>query len=80
MCNVKIFTVGEEYIISRRNEIHNHQDNQAKLNTQIINASVKRKAMDDISERPSKLIHSVLNENGKVSTILLRINIYNSTF
>jgi hypothetical protein len=35
--------------------------------------------MDDISERPSKLIHNVLIENGKVSTILFRINIYNNT-
>jgi hypothetical protein len=30
--------------------------------------------MDDISERLSKLIHNVLIENGKVSTILFRIN------
>jgi hypothetical protein len=35
--------------------------------------------MDDISERPSKLIHNIFIENGKVSTILFRINIYNNT-
>jgi hypothetical protein len=55
MCNAIIFTVCKEYIISRRNEIHNREENLAKLNAQILNTGVKRKPMDYISERLSKL-------------------------
>ena len=38
--------------------MHNHDaDSEACLNRQILNTSVKRKAMEDLCERPLKLIH-----------------------
>ena len=43
------------------NVMHNHdEDSEACLNRQILNNSVKRKAMEDLCERPRKLIHKVL--------------------
>jgi hypothetical protein len=44
-----------------RNVIHSHDaDSKACLNRQILNNSVKRKAMEDLCERPHKLIHKEL--------------------
>jgi hypothetical protein len=41
--------------------MHNHDvKSDACLNRQILNNSVKRKAMEDFSERPRKLIHKEL--------------------
>jgi hypothetical protein len=41
--------------------MHNHDaDSEACLNRQILNSSVKRKAMEDLCERPHKLIDKVL--------------------
>jgi hypothetical protein len=41
--------------------MHNHDaDSEACLNRQILNNSVKRKAMEDLCERPRKLIHREL--------------------
>ena len=41
--------------------MHNHDaDSEACLNRQILNNSVKRKAMEDLCERPRKLIHKEL--------------------
>jgi len=41
--------------------MYNHDsDSEACLNRQILNNSVKRKAMEDLCERPRKLIHEEL--------------------
>ena len=41
--------------------MHNRDaDSEACLNRQIFNNSVKRKAMEDLCERPRKLIHKEL--------------------
>jgi len=41
--------------------MHNHAaDNEASLNRQILNNSVKRKAVECMCERPRKLIHKEL--------------------
>jgi hypothetical protein len=49
--------------------MHNHEaDSEACLNRQILNNSVKRKAMEDFSERPRKLIHKEL-QNQYVNTL-----------
>ena len=43
------------------NVMHNHDaDSEACLNRQILNNSVKRKAMEVLRERPRKLIHKEL--------------------
>lgn len=69
-CNSKIFTLGEELLISRKDDSHNHLNDNKKLNRQIISGGVKRKAEEDISARPSKLIHRMLKENKGKSSIL----------
>jgi hypothetical protein len=41
--------------------MHSHDaDSEAYLNRQILNNSVKRKAIEDLCERPRKLIHEEL--------------------
>jgi hypothetical protein len=41
---------------------HNHnKDSEARLNRQILNNSVERKAVEDLCERPRKLIHKELH-------------------
>lgn len=50
-----IFTVGSESLFTRSDTGYNHE--KKYLNTHIINASVKRKATQDICEKPSKMIH-----------------------
>jgi hypothetical protein len=45
----------------RGDVMHNRDaDSEACLNRQIFNSSVKRKAMDDLCERPHKLVHREL--------------------
>jgi hypothetical protein len=42
--------------------MHNHDaDIEACLNRQILNNSVERKALEEFSERPRKLIHKELH-------------------
>jgi hypothetical protein len=54
MCN-------ESREIFRGNVMHNHEaDSETCLNRQILNNSIKRKAMEDLCERPCKLIHEEL--------------------
>jgi hypothetical protein len=65
-CKAKIYTLGRENVISRSDLNHNHQSDDQKLARKIISNGVKRKAVDDIAERPSKIIHSVLKENNNV--------------
>jgi hypothetical protein len=44
--------------------MYNHDaDSEACLNRQILNNSVKRKAMGDVCERPRKLIHEELRSH-----------------
>jgi len=56
---------------------------EQKVARKIISNGVKRKAVDDMAERPSKIIHSVLKENPnlialKTSDInCVRQNVYN---
>lgn len=46
---------------------HNHEaESELILNRQKIRNSLKRKATENICDRPSKLIHSSLKESGKL--------------
>jgi hypothetical protein len=48
--------------------IHNHKkDNIQKLDRQKISNSIKRKAIDDPSVRPSKVLHTVLQKSGSLN-------------
>lgn len=82
-CNATVFTIGPELLVSRGNLIHSHEANEPKLNRKIISNSCKRKAVDDISEKPSKIIRKVLATNlpESLTTIdvsYIRKTIYNS--
>lgn len=62
-CNAKVFTIGHDNIISRQDRVHNHENDLNLLNRQVISASVKRKAIENLAEKPAKLIHSAINQN-----------------
>ena len=62
---------------------HCHNANVEQLNRQIVSTSCKRKAIDDLSEKPAKIIRRELQDN-LPSTIntsdvaLIRKNLYNA--
>lgn len=74
-CNAKVFTLGSDNIISRKETLHNHEKDIKKLNRQILSVASKRKATEDITERPSKIIHSVIKENTDTMNSLTRTDI-----
>jgi hypothetical protein len=52
---------------------HNHnKDSEANLNRQTLNNSVERKAVEDLCERPRKLIHKELQSQDLNSLNLSR--------
>nr|CAI5855532.1 unnamed protein product [Callosobruchus analis] len=70
-CLAKLYTVGAEYTVTR------------KMERKIVTTSCKRKAEEDISEKPSKIIKSALSnhlpENLSATDVsLIRRNLYNS--
>ncbi len=63
--------------------MHRHGVDETKLNRQIVSATVKRKATEELCERPSKIIRSVLSENlpqsfTKRDRDYVRRNMYNA--
>ncbi|XP_056633558.1 uncharacterized protein LOC130443111 [Diorhabda sublineata] len=81
-CSANVFTVGPEFTISRKNLNHNYEADEKKLNRTIISNSCKRKAEDDISEKPSKIIRRELSSNlpqtmTTTDVEYVRRNIYN---
>lgn len=62
-CTAKIFTVGSDYIISRTENDHNHPPEVQKVNRQIVSTACKRKAIEDIAEKPSKIIRCELEKS-----------------
>ncbi|KAF0753932.1 Uncharacterized protein FWK35_00014965 [Aphis craccivora] len=45
---------------TEKNVNHNHQIDLQKLQRPFVSASAKRKATDDICERPAKILHRIL--------------------
>lgn len=63
-CSAKVYTVlGPDHVISRTDIDHNHEADVPKVNRHIISTNCKRKAKDDISEKPSKIIRRELEVN-----------------
>ena len=62
-CNTNVFNIGHDIIISRLDQVHNHENDLNLLNRQVISVIVKRKAVENIAEKPAKLIHSAINQN-----------------
>nr|CAI5851702.1 unnamed protein product [Callosobruchus analis] len=82
-CLAKLYTVGAEYTVTRSELIHNHESDETTLERKIVTTSCKRKAEEDISEKPSKIIKSVLSNHlpenvSSTDVSLIRRNLYNS--
>jgi len=63
-CSVQLYTLNS--VFSKISGSHNHELEQNVLNRQKINNSVKRKAEQDVNQRPSKLIHAEINTQKEV--------------
>lgn len=82
-CCAKVYTLNDaESTFSRKSGQHNHNINEGVINRQKINNSLKRKALEELCDRPSKLIHrEIENQKSTLKTIttkdfeLLRNNI-----
>lgn len=65
-CKANVYTLGpfdENVIINKYELEHCHKADIVSLNRQIVSKACKRKAIDDITEKPSKIIRKVLQEN-----------------
>lgn len=62
-CLAKVYTLGENFIFSKKNGFHNHNRNDDLVNRQRISNAVKRKAEEDLCEKPSKLIYKELKNH-----------------
>jgi len=77
------FKYNENQFIDQ-NLTHNHNcDSEKILNRQILNNNLKRKAQDDICEKPSKLLHSEIKNNDidtltRYDCTLIKKNIHNA--
>lgn len=84
-CKSYVLTLGdvENLTITKHVQEHCHSANVEQLERQIVSASCKRKATDDLSEKPSKIIRKEL-QNDLPATIkttdvaLIRRNLYNA--
>lgn len=81
-CPAKVFTIGPDLTISRSDLQHNHEADIRKLHSKIISNACKRKAEEDISEKPSKVIRKHLSTNLPEALTFsdvnnIRKNIYN---
>lgn len=70
-------------IINKINPEHCHEPNEAALNRQILSEACKRKATDDLAEKPSKIIRQELQADlpstiNKTDIEYIRKNVYNA--
>lgn len=82
-CPAKVFTIGPDHIITKKEINHNHEADISKLNRHIVTTNCKRKATEDITEKPAKLIRRELEINLPTTFTVkdreyVRKNIYNS--
>ncbi|KAK7603327.1 hypothetical protein V9T40_003326 [Parthenolecanium corni] len=84
-CSVSLRTIGATYVITHTN---GHQHNHEKMSDRTaerrrLSASAKRKAENDICERPSKVLRSLMTENTtetlqKSDILKIKRNMYNA--
>ena len=61
-CKARLRTdTSAKTVLQQKNE-HSHEPDERKTERHVLRNSVKRKASDDISQRPSKLIWKALQE------------------
>lgn len=80
-CSATAVTMGADVLITKANLIHNHEVNIQKLNRKIVTNACKRKAEEDISEKPAKIIRQAIVETAANNLTLsdiedIRRNIY----
>lgn len=83
-CTANVYTVGMDNLISRSNLNHNHLPlNERQIQRQTISNLAKCKAVEEISNRPSKILRTVMGTE-KTENILsadlsyIKRNIYNA--
>ena len=81
-CKAKLYTVGPDNIITKKGNDHNHKADEKKIARKTVSSICKRKAVEDLSERPSKIICKTLASNLPPSLTTtdvsyIRKNIYN---
>jgi hypothetical protein len=86
-CKCTIRTLGEpnssNFVVTKSNRDHCHLANLVSLNRQMISASCKRKAVEDLAEKPAKIIKKPMKENlpsmiTNTDPEYVRKNIYNA--
>lgn len=76
-CKAKIYVDESETILLREEEFHNHEAEKEDIQLRkAVSNKVKRKAVEDIYERPSKLIHSELKTNSQAISHIKTSDIY----
>lgn len=66
-CNEKFFTSNDEnLVIDVISNVHNHEKNLENLYRPILSSGCKRKAVEDINEKPSKIISSDKDSHNNV--------------
>ncbi|VEN39814.1 unnamed protein product [Callosobruchus maculatus] len=82
-CSAKVFTIGcDDLTITRRDLVHNHEADPKKLQVKMVTNACKRKAEEDISEKPAKITRTAVTEcDANLLTVpdiaCIRKNIYN---
>lgn len=61
-CSAKIYTLSDQIMKEKSHFSHNHEEDDF-IERQALSNRIKRKLMEDISEKPSKLIHKELRKN-----------------
>ena len=64
-CNGKLTTSLDGKVILHADTRHNHTSDESKIQTHLLRQACKRKAEEEISERPRKII---IREAGKLKT------------
>ncbi|CAG9840745.1 unnamed protein product [Diabrotica balteata] len=62
-CSAKVFTIGcDDLTITRSDLVHNHEADPKKLEVKMVTNACKRKAQEDISEKPAKITRTAVAE------------------
>lgn len=62
-CSAKMYTIGCDLTVTRSDAVHNHEADKRSIERKLVTNMAKRKAEEDISEKPSKIIGNVLSSN-----------------
>lgn len=84
-CKVAAHTLGstQNIVVTKLTGDHSHEADTARLNRQVIGSSCKRKALEDLAEKPAKILKQAIQEDfptnlTTVDVEYIRHNIYNA--